>query len=70
MANSAPARGGNRARNAPAQAPTTYGDFMATHPPLFKEAGESLEVDHWLWEIESKFGLLCYMEHQKTLFIT
>jgi hypothetical protein len=31
VANSA--HGGHGARNAPALAPTTYGDFMATHPP-------------------------------------
>jgi hypothetical protein len=31
-------RGGNRARNAPAPAPTTYNDFAAMHPPLFTEA--------------------------------
>jgi hypothetical protein len=37
-------RGGNGARNAPA--PTTYSDFVATHPPLFTEAGEPLEADH------------------------
>jgi hypothetical protein len=44
MANSG--RGGNAARNAPTLAPTTYGDFTATHPPLFSEAGEPLEADH------------------------
>jgi hypothetical protein len=38
--------GGNGARNAPASAPTTYSDFVATHPPLFTEAGEPLEADH------------------------
>jgi hypothetical protein len=44
------ARGGNRARNAPAPAPaaTTYGEFAATHPPLFTEAGEPLEANNWL----------------------
>jgi hypothetical protein len=42
------AHGGNGARNAPAPAPTTYGDFAATHPPLFTEAGEPLEADHWI----------------------
>jgi hypothetical protein len=40
--------GGNGARNAPAPALTTYTDFTATHPPLFTEAGEPLEADHWL----------------------
>jgi hypothetical protein len=61
-------RGGNGTRNVPA--PTTYSDFAATHPPLFIEAGEPLEVDHWLRVMESKFGLLCYTKVQKTLFTT
>jgi hypothetical protein len=63
-------RGGNGARNAPAPAPapTTYSDFVATHPPLFTEAGEPLEAAHWLWVMESKFGLLHCTEVQKTLF--
>jgi hypothetical protein len=55
-------RGGNGARNAPASAPTTYSDFTATHPPLFTEAGEPLEANHWLRVMESKFGLLCCTE--------
>jgi hypothetical protein len=62
------ARGGHGARNASAPAPTTYGDFAATHPLLFTEAGEPLEVDHWLWVIESKFDLLHCTEVQGTLF--
>jgi hypothetical protein len=59
---------GNGARNAPAPALTTYSDFTATHPPLFTEAGEPLEADHWLRVMESKFGLLRCTEVQKTLF--
>jgi hypothetical protein len=59
---------GNGARNAPAPALTTYSDFTATHPPLFTEAGEPLEADHWLRVMESKFGLLHCTEVQKTLF--
>jgi hypothetical protein len=59
-------RGGIGARNAPAL--TTYNDFAATHPPLFTEAGEPLEADHWLRVMESKFGLLRCTEVQKTLF--
>jgi hypothetical protein len=43
-------------RNAPTPAPTTYCDFVATHPPLFTEAREPLEADHWIRVIESKFG--------------
>jgi hypothetical protein len=65
MANST--RGGNGARNAPAPALTTYSDFVVTHPPLFTEARELLEADHWLRAIESKFGLLHCIEVQKTL---
>jgi hypothetical protein len=62
--------GGNGARNAPTPAPATYGDFVATHPLLFTEAGEPLEADHWLRVMESKFGLLRYTEVQETLFTT
>jgi hypothetical protein len=61
-------RGGNGARNAPAPASTTYFDFAATHPPLFTEAWEPLEADHWLHAVESKFGLLHCTEVHKTLF--
>jgi hypothetical protein len=61
-------RGSHGARNAPAPALNTYGDFTATHPSLFTEAGEPLEADHWLRVIESKFGLLHCTELQKTLF--
>jgi hypothetical protein len=60
--------GGNGARNSPALAPTTYNDFAATHPPLFTEAGEPLEADHWLQVMESKLRLLRCIEVQKTLF--
>jgi hypothetical protein len=68
MANST--HGGNGARNAPALAPTTYSDFVTTHPPLFTEAGEPLEANHWLRVMESKFGLLRCTKVQKTLFAT
>jgi hypothetical protein len=60
--------GGHGARNAHAPTLTTYGDFAATHPPLFTGAGEPLEADHWLQVIEFKFGLLHCTEVQKTLF--
>jgi hypothetical protein len=66
MANSV--RSGNGVRNAPAPAPTTYGDFAATHPLLFTKVGEPLEADHWLRVMGSEFGLLCCNEVQKTIF--
>jgi hypothetical protein len=62
------AHGSNGARNAPTPAPTTYGDFAATHPPLFSKAGEPLEADHWLRVIESKLGPLHCTVVWKTLF--
>jgi hypothetical protein len=62
--------GSNGARNTPALALTTYNDFVATHPSLFTKAGEALEADHWLWVMESKFGLLRRTKVQKTLFTT
>jgi hypothetical protein len=60
--------GGHGARSAPAPALTIYDNIVATHPPLFMEAGEPLEADHWLRVIQSKFGLLDCTEVQKTLF--
>jgi hypothetical protein len=41
---------------------------VATHPPLFTEAGEPLEADHWLRVMESKFEFLHCTEVQKALF--
>jgi hypothetical protein len=70
VANSTLDHGGNGARNNHAQAPTTYGDFAATHPPLFTKAGEPLDADNWLRVIESKFGPLHCTETQKALFTT
>jgi hypothetical protein len=67
MANST--HGGNGVRNFLTSAPSTYNDIATTHPPLFTEAGEPLEADHWLRAIESKFGPLHCMEVQKTLFV-
>jgi hypothetical protein len=47
---------------------SSYSDFLATHPPVFADATDPLEVDSWLRTIESKFGLLHYIEYQKTLY--
>jgi hypothetical protein len=58
--------GGHGGRNAPTLALTTYGNFVATHPPLFTEVGQPLETDHRLRVIESKFGLLHCTEVLKT----
>jgi hypothetical protein len=49
---------------------SSYSDFLATHPPVFTDATDPLEVDNWLRTMESKFGLLHCTEYQKTLYAT
>jgi hypothetical protein len=40
-----------------------------TRPPVFKEAGEPLEVDEWINTIEQKFCLLRLTEDLKTEYV-
>jgi hypothetical protein len=47
----------------------SYSDLLVT-PPLFSKATDPLEVDNWLHNIESKFGLLHCIEYHKTLYAT
>jgi hypothetical protein len=47
---------------------SSYSGFLATHPPVFADAIDPLEADSWLHTIESKFGLLHFIEYQKTLY--
>jgi hypothetical protein len=47
---------------------SSYSDFLATHLLVFADATDHLEADGWLHTTESKFGLLCYIEYQKTLY--
>jgi hypothetical protein len=47
---------------------TSDSDFLATHPPVFSRAMDPFEVDDWLHTTKSKFGLLHYIEYQKTLY--
>jgi hypothetical protein len=37
---------------------SSYSEFLATHPPIFVDAMDPLEVDNRLRAIESKFWLL------------
>jgi hypothetical protein len=37
---------------------SSYTNFLATHPPMFTEASDPVEVDNWLRITETKFGLL------------
>jgi hypothetical protein len=47
---------------------SSYSDFLATHPPVLANAIDPLEADSWLRTTVSKFGLLHYIEYQKTLY--
>jgi hypothetical protein len=47
---------------------TFYTNFLVVHHLMFAEATDPLEVDNWLRNIESKFGLLHYTKFQRTLF--
>jgi hypothetical protein len=47
---------------------SSYSDFLATHPLVFVDATDPLEVDSWLRAIESRFRLLHCIEYQKTLY--
>jgi hypothetical protein len=47
----------------------SYLDFLATHPPVFADVTDPLEVDSWLCNIESKFRLLHCIEYEKTLYL-
>jgi hypothetical protein len=43
-----------------------YSDFLAIHPLVYADATNPLEADSSLRTMESKFGLLHYIEYQKT----
>jgi hypothetical protein len=45
-----------------------YTEFLATRRPVFVDATDPLEADNWLHTTESMFGLLHYIEYQKTLY--
>jgi hypothetical protein len=49
---------------------TSYYDFLATHPLILFGAKDPLDADDWLRTTKSKFGLLYYIEYQKTLYAT
>jgi hypothetical protein len=48
----------------------SYSYFLATHPPIFSRAKNSLNANDWLHTTESKFGPLHYTEYQKTMYVT
>ena len=59
-----------RARQAPPPplAETYYVGFLATQPPLFHKADDSLEADVWIRTIEDKFSILNCTKVNKIAF--
>jgi hypothetical protein len=47
---------------------SSYLDFLATHPPVFANATNTIEADSWFRTTESKFGLLRCTEYKKTMY--
>jgi hypothetical protein len=62
-------RGAERQQPRHQERHSSYSDFLATHPPVFADATDPLEVNSWLRTTESKFGLLHCIEYQKTLYV-
>ena len=56
-----------RGRQTP-PAETDYVGFLATQPPLFHKAEDSLEADGWIRTMEDKFGILNCTEVDKATF--
>jgi hypothetical protein len=48
---------------------SSYLDFLVSHPSVFADLTDPLEMDSWLRTLESKFGLLHCIEYQKTLYV-
>jgi hypothetical protein len=61
-------RGAERQQPRYQERDSLYSDFLATHPPIFANVTDPLELDSWLCTTKSKFGLLQCTEYQKTLY--
>jgi hypothetical protein len=62
-------RGAERQQPRHQERDSSYSYFLATHPPIFADATDPLEVDNWLHTTESKFRLLHYTEYQNTMYV-
>ena len=49
--------------------PSSYQDFLKTHPPTFTPTDEPLDAEHWLRILEQKFLLLNVTDKQKVRFV-
>ena len=60
--------GGNGGGARHPKGPSSYQDFLKTHPPTFTPSDEPLDVEHWLHIMEQKFLLLDVADEQKVRF--
>ena len=60
--------GGNRGGAHRPEGPSSYQDFLKTHPPTFTLTDEPLDAEHWLHILEQKFLLLNVADEQKVRF--
>ncbi|XP_066331851.1 uncharacterized protein [Miscanthus floridulus] len=60
--------GGNGGGARRPEGPSSYQDFLKTHPPTFTLSSEPLDAEHWLRILEQKFLLLDVADEQKVRF--
>ena len=60
--------GGNEGGACRPEGPSSYQDFLKTHPPIFTPTDEPLDAEHWLRILEQKFLLLNVADEQKVRF--
>ena len=60
--------GGNGGGARHPEGPSSYQDFLKTHPHMSTPSNEPLEVEHWLRTMEQKFRLLGVTDEQKVHF--
>ena len=60
--------GGNGGGARCLEGPSSYQDFLKTHPPTFTSTDEPLDVEHWHRILEQKFLLLNVADEQKVHF--
>ena len=61
--------GGNGGGAHHPEGPSSYQDFLKTHPPTFTPSDEPLEAEHWLCTLDQKFWLLGVTDEQKVYFV-
>ena len=61
--------GGNGGGVRHPEGPSSYQDFLKTHPPTFAPIDEPLDAEHWLHILEQKFLLLNVADEQKVCFV-